>query len=113
MDNYRSIMEQMTGGMNLGRKWDGNDVMRECASFAPGHVSLNGAPQSMEHIMKGLSTLAGGAGGGGKIGVAMGGVTTNEKGKRVARAGMMTMDTATGKVETGFHEKQLDPNDPE
>ena len=42
------------------------------------------------------------------------GTGVNEKGKRVARAASAEMDPTTGKrLNTEFHEKQLDPDDPQ
>lgn len=54
-----------------------------------------------------------GGGQGGKIGMMAFGEGVNEKGKRVARGAKMEFDMSTGKMTKDFHEKQLDPDDPQ
>ena len=63
---------------------------------------------NMNEMMKNM----GGQGGGAKVGMMAFGQGENERGKRVNRAAKMVFDTETGKMETDFHEEQIDPDDP-
>lgn len=81
------------------------EMKESIASLVQQHSMSSGA--GLESLMNNLSSAEGGM----KMGVMAFGMGENERGKKVVRAGKMSVDVQTGKIEKDFMEKQVEPDD--
>eukprot|EP00672_Neobodo_designis_P020929 CAMPEP_0174829096 /NCGR_PEP_ID=MMETSP1114-20130205/1728_1 /TAXON_ID=312471 /ORGANISM="Neobodo designis, Strain CCAP 1951/1" /LENGTH=185 /DNA_ID=CAMNT_0016062839 /DNA_START=41 /DNA_END=594 /DNA_ORIENTATION=- len=110
--NMLQQMQQQGGGQRPGGAGCGPG-----GCGAPTPEMMQQLQAQMGQMMQGgnmgdLMKNMGGGSGGPKIGMMAFGQGENERGKRVNRAAKMVFDTETGKMETDFHEEQIDPDDP-